>query len=262
MKIKVKDICKVLEDFAPLNIQESYDNCGLHIGDREMEVEGAILAIDVTEELVIEAIEKRCNMIITHHPLIFKGLKTITGEDYIQKIVILCIKHNIAVYAAHTNFDKILNGVSHRMAEKLKLTEVRKLVPDPNNSNIGLGCIGELPKALPTEIFINKIKTAFGVKVIKHSKLLKDNIKTVALCGGSGAEFIDAAINANADIYISADISYHYYFNTRDRIIITDIGHYESEKYTKEIFYEQLTNIFPNFALYYAACDKSPVLYS
>ncbi len=257
--MKVKDICNVLEEFAPLEIQEAYDNCGLQIGDCEWEVGGVLLATDLTEDVVAEAKRKGCGMIVVHHPLIFGGLKKIVGKTYVERLVVDCIKNDIAVYAAHTNFDKVENGVSYRMAEKLSMRNVEMLVETSAGS--GLGCVGDMDEEMEIEEFFDRLKEVFGVAVVRHSRKLNGKVKRVAVCGGSGSEFIGNAIESGADVYVTADVRYHEFFGAEDRIVVADIGHFESEKFTKEIFYEQVREFFPNFALYLSEEDRSPIFW-
>ena len=238
--MRISEAVKEIETFAPLHLQESYDNSGYMCGNPEDEITGILLAIDITEQGIDEAIDKGCNLIVSHHPLIFKGIKNLTPTNYINRCLIKAISNNIAIYAAHTNIDSVSNGVSMTMAKKLNLQNTTALFPKDEQGN-GLGLIGELPQSLPTLEFLKITKQLFNCQIVKHSSICKQNIKTVALCGGSGAEFIERAINANADIYITGDIKHHDWFRAEERIVIADIGHYESEQYTKELFYSILT---------------------
>lgn len=255
--MEIKEILDKLENFAPLDFQEPYDNSGLQVGNPYQPVTSVLLTVDVTEGTVDEAVTKGANLIISHHPLIFNALKKITGQNYIERTVIKALKHNIVIYSAHTNLDKIIGGVSYKMAEKLLLQNVRILHPE--NEFCGLGCIGQLPTPENTEIFLARLKTIFNLTAIRHSQLVNRRISKVAVCGGSGAEFISDAIRQHADIYITADIKYHQFFLADNQIIIADIGHYESEQFTKEIFNDQLIGFFPNFAIHVAQSGVNPV---
>ncbi|MDR0829144.1 MAG: Nif3-like dinuclear metal center hexameric protein [Prevotellaceae bacterium] len=259
---KLKEITKILETFAPLGLQEDFDNSGLIFGDENAEIRGALLCIDITESVIDEAVSLGFNLIISHHPLIFSGLKKITGKTYIERCLIKAIENKIAIYAAHTNFDSVSNGVSYRMAEKIGLKNLKILVPKDDFENSGLGVVGELGNALNEKVFLQKIKQIFNVGAIKHSKFLEKNISKVALCGGSGAEFINDAKRCGADIYITADVSYHRFFEAENQLIIADIGHFESEQFTKEIFYEQLIKNFPNFAVKFSREEKNVISFS
>lgn len=259
--VKISEIIDRLETFAPIELQEGYDNCGLQVGDRDMSVDKALLCTDVIEAVVDEAIEKNIKLIIAHHPLLFRGLKQITGKSYIERIVCKAIKNDIAIYCAHTNMDKCYGGVSYKMAEKLNLNNVMPLVADEKDSKTGLGCIGELVEPIDAKELLMKIKLIFNVKTIRHTKLLSHKIKKIALCGGAGAEFASIAASKGADMYITADLKYHDFFSFDNQTVIADIGHFESEQIIKEIFYEQLIDFFPNFATLNANSEKNPVFY-
>lgn len=363
--MNVYAVTHLIEAEAPLVLKESYDNVGLLIGDGSMEVQGVLITIDITEAVIDEAIAGNFNLIISHHPLIFGGLKKITGSTDVQRSVIKAIKHDIAIYAAHTNIDNVINGVSGRMADKLGLINKQVLIPkegvllklvtfvpqlhafsvrdalfaagagtignydacsfnseglgtfragDQANpfvgkpgelhtekevrievilpaflkakvidallcshpyeepaydiyqlqnewNGVGMGVIAELPEAENELEFLRKIKTVFGVDVIRHTKLLNRKIKKVALCGGSGSSLVHAAIAAEADIFISGDFKYHEFFDAENRIIIADIGHYESEQFTKDIFYEIITKKMPTFAVQISDIKTNPINY-
>ena len=244
--MKVKDIVAVIEEFAPLAIQEGWDNSGLCVGSPEDEVSSVLLALDCTETLVDEAVECGADMIITHHPLIFSGLKKISPEDQVGAAVIKAIKHGIAIYAAHTSADKVIAGVSGAMATKLNLTDVQIL--DEDGEGTGLGVVGNLPEPLTAEQMIALIKEKFELKMLKSSKPLEGTISRVAMCGGSGGSLIGAAKRSGAHIYISGDISYHNFF-TPEGFMIADIGHYESEIEIVNILFSLIKKNFPTFAV-------------
>ena len=343
--MKIKDITKIIEDFAPLGLQESYDNAGLIIGNSNSNATGALLTIDITEEVVDEAIEKGYNLIISHHPIIFGGLKKITGRNYVERIVIKAIKNDIAIYSAHTNIDNVKNGVNGKICELLNLQNTKILSPangnlkklitfipsehaakvreavfsagagtignydrcsfnsngegtfrgnentnpyvgnvgethfeqevkfetifpshiqgkvinallnahpyeevaydiyslDNNNTEIGAGMIGILNEEISEEEFLKTLKSTFNLDIIRHTKLFGKPIKKVAVCGGSGDFLLNTAIAKGADIFISGDFKYHRFFDAENNIIIADIGHFESEQFTKNIFYDILT---------------------
>ena len=244
--MKVKDIIKIIEDFAPLSIQEGWDNSGLCIGSPEDEVNSVLLALDCTPELVDEAVTVGADMIVTHHPLIFSGLKKISPDNKIGAAVTKAIKVGVAVYAAHTNADKVLAGVSGAMSARLGLQNVRVL--DEDGEGTGLGVVGELPEPMGAETFVALVKERFGLKVVKTSKPLEKAVSRVAVCGGSGGSLIGAARKAGADVYVSGDISYHNYF-TEDGFMIMDIGHYESEIEIVDILFSLIKKNFPTFAV-------------
>ncbi len=361
----LKTIITELENFAPLSYQESYDNCGLLTGNKELNVTGALLCLDCTEAVIDEAINKKCNLIIAHHPIIFSGLKKINGSNYIERTIIKAIKNDVAIYACHTNLDNVKLGVNKKNADKLGLINQQVLAPKKNslkklvtfvpqanleivknslfnvgagnignydncsfwvngkgsykgndNSNpvigeknklcvedevrlelifdahkeleligalkqyhpyeevaydiyqlenynaiVGSGIIGELPTEMNEIDFLTKLKQVFNLKTIKHTALLNKKIKKIALCGGSGSFLLKSAINLKSDIYITSDFKYHEFFDAESKIVIADIGHYESEQFTPEIFYEIISNKFPNFASYLTETNTNPVNY-
>ena len=363
--MQIKQITQYIESFAPLAFQESYDNAGLIIGNPEDEVSGALISLDITEEVIDEAISKKLNLVICHHPVIFSGLKKLNGKNYTERCVIKAIKNDIALYAAHTNLDSVIGGVNSKICEKLSLQNCRILAPVPNFlkklvtfvptaqadqvrnalfdagaghignydscsfnlsgvgtfrgneltnpfvgernllhqekevrietifpkhiqprviqallqahpyeevaydiypldndfAQAGIGMIGELSQLANELDFLNNLKTVFGCRVVKHTGLLGKPIKRVAVCGGSGSSFLNKAIAQKADIFVSGDFKYHQFFDAEKHIIIADIGHYESEQFTKEVFYELLTKKFPRFAVHLSAINTNPVNY-
>ncbi len=246
MEYKVRDVTKVIEDFAPLSVQESWDNSGLCIGSYDAPVSSVLVGLDCTPELVDEAIECGADMIVTHHPLIFSGLKKITPDDMVGEAVMKAIKAGISIYAAHTSADKVLAGVSGAMAEKLGLQNVSIL--DEDGEGTGLGVVGDLPEPLSAEDVVSLVKERFGLKVMKASRPLEGKITRVAMCGGSGGSLIKAAMASGAQLYISGDISYHNFF-TKEGFMIMDIGHYESEIEIVDILFSLLRKNFPTFAV-------------
>ena len=361
----IRDVIHCIEEFAPSFYQESYDNSGLQVGNFQQEITGALLSIDVTEDVVEEAISSGLNLIISHHPVIFSGIKRVTGGNYTERIIAKAIKNDIAIYSCHTNIDNVSFGVSFRMAEKLGLTRVKVLKPtsgllcklvtfvpvdyaervrqaifDGGAGNIGLydccsfnipgegtfqasegakpfvGKIGEVhhepeirietvfPKHLERKIvsalikahpyeevaydiyplanhynkvgsgavgyfdapmdemdFLKLLKKNFQVSGLRHTNFLNRKISCVALCGGSGSSFLSDALKVGADVFVSGDFKYHQFFDSENRILIADIGHYESEQFTLEIFYELLIKKFPNFALRFTKVKTNPINY-
>ncbi len=364
--VKIKDIAKIIEETAPLSIQESYDNSGLLIGDPDLEVSGILVCIDITEAVVNEAIDKKLNLIVSHHPLIFSGIKKLLGKTDQEKALIKAIKSDVSIYAAHTNLDNLLiGGVNSILADKLnlvdrkvlrtksnqllklityapklhiqrireslfeigagvignydscsfssegtgsfkanddahpfigknnelhfeaetkielilptflknqvisKLLEVHPyeepafdLIPLENKyQNIGSGLVGELPEELDFMEFLNKFKLIIQTNSVKVTAITKNKIKRIALCGGSGSFLLKDAINANADVFISADFKYHDYFETENRIIIVDAGHFETEQFTKDILKEIITKKLPKFAVQISEINTNPIKY-
>jgi len=361
----LRDLTTCIEAFAPLSLQEDYDNSGLIIGRPESEVHGALLSIDVTEPVIEEAIHRGCDVIIAHHPLIFKGIRNITGRNATERIVELAIRSGIAIYAAHTNLDNAASGVNTMLSQKIGLRNckvlkptqglLRKLVtfcPDDhaaavrdalfhagaghignydncsfnatgtgsfralNNANpfvgeinelhfenevrietifpvyaqsaiirallafhpyeevaydiyklennfdgAGAGMIGELQQDIDEQEFLLQIKQLIGGSTIRHTALTGKKISRVALCGGSGSFLINAAIAAGADVFLSGDIKYHDFFMSEDKILLADIGHYESEQFTKELLFTLLTKNFPNFAIFISNTPTNPIIY-
>lgn len=363
--MKIKEIVSALDRFAPLPLQDGFDNAGLQIGLTEAEATGALLCLDVTEAVLDEAIALGCNLVISHHPLIFKGYKSITGKDYVERCILKAIRNDMVLYAAHTNLDNAKGGVNYKIAEKIGLKHLQVLEPKRNSllklvtfvpteqaervrkalfaagcGNIGgydsssynlkgegtfragenthpfCGSIGELYREeevrietiLPsykkgevvrallsahpyeepafdlyplenewtqagagivgeletpeTELeFLKRIKKIFEVECVKHNRLTGREIQKVALCGGAGAFLIPQAIRSGADIFITGEIKYHDYFGHEDEILLAEIGHYESEQYTKEIFYSIIRDLFPNFALHLSKINTNPIKY-
>ena len=363
--LSIRQIIQAIEEFAPTALQENYDNCGLQIGDPEAMTSGVLLSIDVTEEVVEEAINKNINLIIAHHPLLFKGVKSITGSTCVERIIIKAIQHQVAIYASHTCMDNVREGVNQKIAQKIgledttvldpvsdKLLKLRVYVPIDYASEIrtalfsagighigkydhcsfnaegegsfkagetcspfrgkigqlhyeketcietvlpaylktkaiqllqkvhpyeepafdiislqnqwegaGSGLIGKLPSAMDERSFLQHIKETFHLSTLKHYPLHNRPIKTVALCGGAGAFLIKQAVNKGADIFLTGEIKYHDYLDYQSQIVLSEIGHYESEQYTKEIFYDIITKKFPTFATYYSMVETNPINY-
>lgn len=361
----LKDVTQFLENIAPLGLQESYDNAGLITGDVNSEINSVLVTLDVTEKVVDEAIQKKAQLIVAHHPVIFSGLKRITGKNYVERTVIKAIKNDIAIYAAHTNLDSVDGGVNRKICEKLDLQNCKILQPASQqlkklitfipadhamavreavfkagagnignydscgftseglgsfrgneNSNpfvgekgkihsekeirfetifpvhlqsriidallkshpyeevaydiypldnkfykTGMGMIGTLTESKSETDFLKQIKTTFNTGLIKHTALRNKPVVKVAVCGGSGSFLLNAAIAAGADFFVSADFKYHQFFDAEDKIVIADIGHFESEQFTKELFYELLTKKFPKFAVHLSEVGTNPVYY-
>lgn len=248
--MRIKEVVSALEQFAPLPLQDGFDNAGMQIGLTDAEVAGALLCLDVTEAVLDEAIALGYNLVISHHPLIFKGYKSITGNDYVERCIMKAIKNDIVIYSAHTNLDNAPQGVNYKIAEKIGLKNIRILAPKENQihqeQSTGAGVIGELEEIETETEFLKRIKKIFEVGCVKHNRLTGREIKTVALCGGAGAFLIPRAIHEQADVFLTGEIKYHDYFGHEEDILLAEIGHYESEQYTKEIFYNLIREMFPN----------------
>lgn len=362
---KLKEITNYFENLAPLSLQESYDNAGLIVGDANAEISSVLVTLDVTEEVVDEAINKKAQLIVAHHPIIFSGLKKITGKNYVERTIIKAIKNDIAIYAAHTNIDSVTGGVNSKICEKLQLDNCKILQPasgqlkklvtfipvdysdkvrdavfaagagtignydscgftaegsgsfrggensepfvgekgeihnekevrfetifpaylqgkviqallnshpyeevaydiyslDNKFDKVGMGMIGSFATPKPEKDFLIQLKNTFNTGVIKHTALKNKEVKKVAVCGGSGSFLLKQAIAAGADFFVSGDFKYHEFFDAENKIVIADIGHFESEQFTKELFYELLTKKFPKFALHLSEANTNPVFY-
>lgn len=345
----IKDITSHLEKIAPPSYQEGYDNSGLIVGNPSSEATGAVISLDATEAVVDEAIELGVNMVIAHHPIVFKGLKRFNGKNYVERAVMKAIKNDVAIYAIHTNLDNVYHrGVNAKICEMLGLQaprilapkklvkklsavvsaseveEVRNalfaagagnlngqsgasfstlgvgssergseakmkvevLFPSANqgavvsalmaastdaafeiqtvenvNQEIGSGMIGHLPKAMKELDFLKKLKKTMKVGVVKHTQLLNNSVKTVAVCGGSGGFLLSQAIRQKADVFVTADYKYHEFFDADGKIVIADIGHFESEQFTIELLGGILSEKFPTFALHFTKARTNPVFY-
>ena len=236
--MKIKEVVDALERFAPLPLQESYDNAGLQIGLTDVEVSGALLCLDVTEAVIDEAIEKGCNMIVSHHPLIFRRLSHITGQTYVERCVTKAIKNDIVIVAMHTNIDAAQGGVNHKIAEKMQLTDLAFIGEEKAMEGVsgGNGIIGTLKDPMTSEAFIMRLKELFGVECVQANEMLSRPIRRVAVCGGSGAFLLEAAVSAGADAFMTGEMGYHEFFGQEQKIQIAVIGHYQSEQFTCEVF--------------------------
>lgn len=240
------DVIRVIEEFAPLSIQEKWDNSGLCIGSPDSAVNSVLVGLDCTPELVDEAVSCGAGMIVTHHPLIFSGLKKISPDDPVGEAVIKAVRAGITVYAAHTSADKVLAGVSGAMAARLSLEDVVPLEDD--GSGHGLGAVGNLPAPLSASEAVELVRELFRLKALRTSRPVEGMISRVAVCGGSGGSLIGAAAASGAQLYLSGDISYHNFF-TKKGFMIMDIGHYESEIEIVDILFSLIKKNFPTFAV-------------
>ncbi|MEO7802297.1 MAG: Nif3-like dinuclear metal center hexameric protein [Ginsengibacter sp.] len=363
--MNISEVVQYLEAVAPKELQADYDNAGLLTGSQQWECSGILVSLDVTEDILVEAEQKGCNLVVAHHPIIFKGLKTITANSFVERIIISAIKKDIAIYAIHTNLDSVMGGVNGEIANRLGLQDVSILQPVKNvlkklitlvphshadevrealfaagagnfsqydhvsfNSNgigtftakqgakpflgdigkahneeetkmevmmqsynqhnviqallsshpyqevaydiislknetpgIGSGGIGTLSQPIPEHNFMELLVKTFDLQVVKHTKLLGKDISRVALCGGSGSFLIQKAIQAKADVFVTADIKYHDFFEAEGKIVIADIGHYESEQYTSDLLTRILREKFLNFAVQKTDLNTNPVGY-
>jgi dinuclear metal center YbgI/SA1388 family protein len=256
--MKAKEIIEVIEDFAPPQIQEEWDNSGMIVGDPEYEVTGVMLGLDCTEELVEEAAATGCNMIVTHHPLIFKGMKRLGVATAIERTARALVKNDMLLYSAHTSIDKVPSGVSDLMADKLGLIEREILAKE--DDDFGLGIVGNLETPMDSLSLISFVKRKFSLTTMKCSLPVDSLISRVAVCGGSGSSLIGTAVASGAQVYISGDISYHNFFCEKDFMII-DIGHYESEIGVLDLLKQVLLKKIPNFAVRKSEKNNNPIFY-
>ena len=270
MSVRVQDVIDALEDFAPLPLQESYDNAGLQVGLTEAEVSGALLCLDVTEGVIREALELGCNMIVSHHPLIFHGLKHLTDEDAVQRCVRMALQNDIAIYSAHTNLDAAVDGVNYMMAERLGLVDVVLLQPRQVAVGVGTrshavqagsGVIGYLPEGEDSLAFLQRVKQAFGVECLMHNELLSRPIQSVAICGGAGDFLLEEALHVGADAFLTGEMHYHQYFGHDGQIQIGVLGHYQSEQFTQDLLRDYLLESCPALEVVKTALDTNPIRY-
>ena len=363
--MKIKEVVSALEMTAPLPLQDGFDNAGMQVGLTDAEVDGALLCLDVTEAVVDEAVARGCNLIVAHHPLLFKGCKRITGQTYVERCLLKAIQNGITIYAAHTNLDNAQGGVNFMIARRLGLEHVRILAPREDSllklvtfvptaqadevrralftagcgcigdydscsynlagegtfrasegthpycgqvgslhrepetrietilpayrqatvirallavhpyeepaydlyplkntwAQAGSGVIGELPEALTELDFLRRVKREFEVGCVRHTRLTGREIRTVALCGGAGAFLIPNALGAHADAFLTGEIRYHEYFGRENDILLAEIGHYESEQYTKDLLAEILRRAFPTLRLEMTRVNTNPIHY-
>lgn len=333
MPTTIRDVMEVLEQVAPPLYQESYDNAGLIVGNPEDEVRGVVCSLDATEEVVAEAVAKGCNLVVAHHPIVFKGLKRLNGSNYVERTVIRAIQEGVAIYAIHTNLDNVYHrGVNAKIAERLRLLRTYILAPktvgrklclrvdaaqagalqaklegaglqrihitggtgqlrlegyltdarmeatkgllrseglmdyellrvENADANYGSGLVGELPEAMEEKAFMDLVLERMKTPVVRHTALRNKPVKKVALCGGSGSFLLRSAMGAGADVYITGDFKYHEFFDAEGKIVIMDIGHFESEQFTIELLRDIIGENFSTFALHLSGVNTNPVNY-
>lgn len=264
--MNIKSLIDLIHSVAPSEFQEPYDNSGLITGHPDTEIRGVLICLDAIEAVVDEAIQLGCNVIVAHHPILFRPIKRLNGFDYIERTIIKAIRHDIAIFAVHTNLDNVFySGVNGKIAERLSLSDVEILLPKPNilykNKEVGAGMIGRLSQAMPVLEFMNWMKVKMDISHIRHTDLCRSQIEVVALCGGAGSFLISEAKRKGADIFVTADLKYHEFFDADGQMILVDIGHYESEKYTIELLYTLITNNFSTFAAHCTKTVTNPVKY-
>ncbi len=270
--VKIYQVVDALEHYAPLPLQEGYDNAGLQVGLTEaVEVSGALLCLDVTEDVVDEAIRKGCNLIVSHHPLIFRKLARISDENYVQRTVRKAIKNDITIVSMHTNMDAAKGGVNFKIAEKLGLRNLRFFGGEKEIDGVkgGEGVIGEITDETDTlhadgiaaDDLVLMLRERFQVECVQCNQLLRRPIRKVALCGGAGSFLLDAAIAAGADAFITGEMHYHEFFGHEQEIQICVIGHYQSEQFTSEIFRSIITEKCPGVKCEISEINTNPIIY-
>lgn len=261
--MKIEKVLAALERFAPLPLQEDYDNAGLQIGLTEAEVSGALLCLDVTEAVIDEALQKNCNLIVSHHPLLFRALKQISDKTEVQRVIIKAIRENIAIISMHTNLDNVRNGVNAKIAEKLRLDDCQLLGKQRMVDGIdgAAGIVGNLPQPVEAPEFIDLLKEAFAVPFVQANALLERKVSRVAVCGGAGAFLLDDALMAGADAFVTGEMRYHEFFGHDQQLQIAVIGHYESEQFTPEIFKRVLEDACPQLRCLISSTNTNPIVY-
>jgi len=259
----ISDITEYLDSQTHPEYQEDYDNSGFLLGDPMQQCTGILIALDLTDVVVCEALERKANLIVTHHPFIFSGLKRIIPTDTVGRLIFSLIEKGIAVYAAHTNLDNLPNGVNGILSQVLGLTEchiLRPLVGQPS-PEVGAGMVGLLPYPLPTEAFLQQVKMSLGLPFLRLSEIANPVVSRVAICGGAGNFLIEDAIAQKADLYLTGDLKYHDFQRAQERITLVDIGHFESEQFSKQLIYSIISKKFSNFACFISERGRSFVNY-
>ena len=259
--MKLIDIQYVLEDWSPISNAEDFDNVGLLVGDPNAIIEKALITLDTTQNILDEAINQNCNLIITFHPFLYKGDQSLKSEEYVDEIIVKALKHNINIYAIHTNLDNNPKGVSFQIAKRLGLKNLEIMMKKDEKQNVGMGMIGDLEIEKTETDFLNFLKDKMEISNLRHSNLVGNNIKRIGVLGGSGSFAIEEALIKNIDCYVTADLKYHDFFKSNNKMLLVDIGHYESEKYTKELILNYLNKKIPKFACVIAKSRTNPVNY-
>lgn len=261
--MKIREIAEVIESFAPLSLQESYDNSGLIVGRPDDEVYSALLAVDVTEEVLDEAEREGCDIIITHHPIIFHPLKRFNSSNYVERCVERAIRKGIALYACHTNLDSAPEGMSYHVGRMLGLDAISVLQPRRDDPSTGFGVVGVLPRAEGVMSLLSRVQSVFSVGAVRYSDLPSEDmmVRRVAICTGSGGSLIDEALAAEADLYITADLKYNDFMRGNGRMVIADIGHFESEFCAIRILFDIISKKMCTFAVRKSVCSRNPIHY-
>ncbi len=263
MELRIDDIIQELERQYPPRLQESYDNAGYQLKTGTGLADRCLISLDVTEEVVQEAIDNGCQLIVAHHPMIFgRGLMSITGATPVERAIELAIRHQISIYCAHTNADSAIGGTSRVMMEKIGISCYNILKPLPGeDSAYGAGAIGSLPGPVDSMEFLSQLKAVFQCGAIRHTRITKPRVQKIAVCPGSGSFLMQEAIRQGADVFVSGDFTYHKYFEADGRIIIADLGHFETENGIKDVFLDVLQKKFINFAFLKSVINTNPIKY-
>lgn len=257
--LRVADVCAALEEFAPPAYAESYDNVGLLVGERTAQIQKALVTLDVTERVVEYAAENGYGLVVSHHPIWFGAKKRLTGEDFASRCILRAIRAGVALYAAHTNLDNVILGVNAKICEKLGLSGLEILQPRAGDPSVGSGMVGNLSAPMEKADFLARARAAFQTPVIRHNGRGPERISRVAVCGGAGSFLTGAAETAGAHALVTADVTYHKFFDAE--LLLLDVGHFESEQYTSEILMGVIKNKFPNFDVGLLPFSTNPVLY-
>ncbi len=259
----IRRIVEALETLAPLPLQEDYDNAGLQVGLIDDEVTGVLLCLDITEGIVDEAVRKGCNLVVSHHPLIFKPLKRISGETYQQRCVMKAILGGVTLYSAHTNLDNAEDGVNYRIASLVGLKDLEWLEEKPVTAGraCGSGVIGDLPAPMDAAAFLRSLKDSFDVECLMHTDPAGVTVRRVALCGGAGSFLMEAARAKGADCFITGEMSYHRFFDAEGMLLVA-MGHFQSERFTPDLLRDFLAGRFPGLRLEMTETDTNPIKYT
>ena len=260
MTMKIKDVTSVIETFAPLRWQESYDNAGLVVGREDDEVHAALLAVDVTEDVLDEAARLGCDLVITHHPIVFHPLKRFNSADAVQRCVERAIRRGIALYACHTNLDSAPGGMSWYLADMLGIGSLQLLQPSAEEG-VGFGVVGDLPEPVRTVDFLQRVRERLSVRVVRPRGIAAERFVRVALCAGAGASLIGDAPRAGAGLYITADLKYNDFMTPDKALTVADIGHFESEYCAIRLLFDILSKNLCTFAVRKSECSRNPVNY-
>lgn len=258
--MKIKEVAETLERFSPLPLQESYDNAGLQIGLTETEVSRVLLCLDVTEPILREAHARGANLVVSHHPLLFRGVKCVSDADLVQRCIRLSIELGVAVYSAHTNLDNAPGGVNYMMAEHLGLRDCTFLLPRADGAG-GSGLLGTLPAPEEPQAFLRRVAQEFRVACLQANRGPARDVRTVALCGGAGDFLIDAAISAGADAFLTGEVHYHSFFGLEDKLWVAALGHYQSEQYTVQLLHRILAKACPDLQILETRQNTNPIQY-